>query len=136
MALHNNRNKGRTKGSGLIANPFYAANFQGFKVTAHQWPTRFVVCWEWNEAKESNPGFLAFRDALNALVEFTNYRHTQHGSLIGELCSDWEPAHIFVALNLHELENHAAGKWTHFHDPSYCCWMAMEAGYRYGRSAG
>ena len=43
MALHNNRNKGRTKGSGLIANPFYAANFQGFKVTAHQWPTRFVV---------------------------------------------------------------------------------------------
>lgn len=126
------KNKGRKKGSGLIADPFCVADFKGFKVVAHQQSTRFVIQWDWISANDGNPGFTAFEKALKRLEESTHYRPLRaDGSLIGDLSIDWEPAHIFVALNLHQLEKYAAGELAHFHDPVFCCWLAMEQSWRH-----
>jgi hypothetical protein len=133
-------NKGRIKTTRVGDEPFYVADFKGLTVIAHQQAASFVIQYDpctSLPSHELNPGFLAFKGALQCLEQSEHYQPTRKDtSLIGDLSRGWEPAHIFVALNLYPLEQYAAGEWAHFHDPSYCCWLAMQAAYRYGKPTG
>lgn len=115
-------------------NIWRTADFNGFKVTVHLYAGRFVISWDWTEATESNEGFLAFRDALAHLEESTNYRQ-QSGdhSLFGDLCSDTEDAHIFVAFNLTQLERYAAGDSAVFLAAQDIPFPVLRAAYGHGK---
>ena len=130
-------NKGRNPAPLVGDEPFHVADFNGYTVSASQHPCRFFITYDLSASEPSHPqnkGFLLFKDALQTLADHTHYRSVQSKpSLLHDLMSDWEPAHIFIALNLPQLEQYAKGEWVHFHDPSYCCWLAMEASHRYGK---
>jgi len=78
---------------------------------------------------EDNPDAVMFCDALMRLEESTGWNHSPSGNnLMGGLLGDHEPTHIFVALNMQQLERYCAGDWASFNDAGDCLWQLMLQG--------
>ena len=80
-----------------------------------------------------------FLDALRRLDDASQWsviRHMKPGSLFGDLCRDWEPAHIIVAMNLDRLKDYAAGNAVNFLPLDFALWEAYKgAASRLGSAA-
>ena len=79
----------------------------------------------WNDG----PDAVMFRDALQHLEQSTGWTcNGGQSSLVEALCTDWEPAAIFVALNLDALADYAQGKTAFFKDAGDLIWYVMRVG--------
>lgn len=101
------------------------ATFGGLQVTAYRTRSRFFVHTAYL-LDEDHHDRQIFLDALDALVNATGWHcNASYESLAGALMADWEPAHIFVAMNLVELEKYANNEWAHFRDAEHMLWDLM-----------
>lgn len=73
----------------------------------------------------ATPDSALFQVALGRLDESTGWPRLGNNGLAGQLLSDWEPAHIFVAINLKKLEKIAKGQPANPIDPGLAMWKLM-----------
>ena len=103
----------------------FTATFGSTVVTAKRWIGRFSVFTDrllWEDTEDS----ALFAKALKALEESTGWNgNGGQTSLAGALMADWEPAHIFVAMNLTDLEKYANGECAFFRDAEHLLWDLM-----------
>lgn len=103
------------------------AKFGEHVVTAHRYSGRYSVdsgSLLWDDTPEAQ----RFRDAINRMAEVTGW--TSNGgqrSLAGALSADWEPAHIFVALNLQKLASYFNGRAVTYRDAGALLWDLLIA---------
>lgn len=101
------------------------ATFGSTVVTAERRRSRFSVLSNpslWNDSDDT----ALFAKALKALEKSTGWNgNGGQTSLAGALMADWEPAHIFVAMNLRELEKYANGQCAFFRDAEHLLWDLM-----------
>ena len=102
-----------------------AATFGSTVVTAKRWRSRFSVFCN-GLLFDGSEDSAVFTKALTALEESTGWNgNGGQKTLAGALMADWEPAHIFVAMNLRELEKYANNEWTSFRDAEHLLWDLM-----------
>lgn len=101
------------------------ANFGGTVVRAEKYLGRYSVeagALLWGDTPEAN----RFRKCLQSMEQLTGWScNGGQTSLVNALSADWEPAHIFVALNLKQLARYFDGKGATFHDAGYLLWLLM-----------
>ena len=73
----------------------------------------------------ATPDSALFLIGLARLQEATDWPRLGDNDLAGQLLQGWEPAHIFVALNLRRLEKIAKGQWAVPIDPGMAMWKLM-----------
>lgn len=73
----------------------------------------------------ATPDSALFQVALSRLEEATGWPRLGDNCLSGQLLSGWEPAHIFVAINLKRLERIAKGQWAVPIDPGMAMWKLL-----------
>ena len=101
------------------------ATFGTIEVKAYRLANRFLVDTSALFQDDSKDQQL-LRAALDALVKSTGWDgNCGQSSLAGALMADWEPAHIFVAMNLKELEKYASGKTAYFRSAEDLLWSVM-----------
>jgi hypothetical protein len=115
--------------------------FKDTTVSVRNIGTRFIVTfplvWEDDEMARRLADPESFFSALLRLEEACEWRGDCGNSLLGSLCSGYEPAHILVGLLIEELLDYTRGGCLSYSPPMWrwLLFRAMETGYLVGRQA-